>query len=278
MNKKTVLRAAVAGALAVGLLGLVGCASDSKAESKNPDVWGYVASADKASIKLAEDQDGAKQLVVDKVVAPGDAWIVVHADDNGKPGMRVGLKHISKGESTGVKVTLKDLTTPNVIVAVHADRGKAGKFDFDMMNKEMSPDRPYFVNEKELAKVVKVREFGIPTPAGTALVETADQPGATGSLKVDRVVAPEGAWVVVHLEKDGGPGARVGLLHIPAGESRGLTVALDPVTLSDNLLVAVHADHATPDVFDFDMMDKINSADQPYFVDGKEVAIKVRVK
>ena len=48
----------------------------------------------------------------------------------------------------------KGLTTPKVIVAVHADRGTVGEFDFDMMNKEMSPDRPFFVNEAELAAVV----------------------------------------------------------------------------------------------------------------------------
>ena len=51
---------------------------------------------------------------------------------------------------------LEDVTTSNVIVAVHADRGEAGEFDFDMMNKEMSPDRPYFVDGKELATVVTV--------------------------------------------------------------------------------------------------------------------------
>ncbi|TLM99346.1 MAG: hypothetical protein FDZ75_00280 [Actinobacteria bacterium] len=279
MNKKTVLRAALALALVAGTAVLAGCSSGTGADAKkNPDVWGYVTTAEKAQLELAENQDGVDQLVVDRVLAPGDAWIVVHADNNGKPGMRVGLKHVKRGESTNVRVPLKDLTTPSVIVAVHADRATKNKFDFDMMAKEMSPDRPFFVDEKELAKAVKVREFGIPTPAGTALVEAVAQPGAKATLTIDRVVAPEPAWIVVHLEKDGGPGGRVGLLHVPAGESSGLSVKLDPVALSDNLLVALHADKGTLDQFDFDMMDKINSIDQPYFVDGSEVAIKVPVK
>lgn len=276
MNKKITM--ALIAAMAVGVVAVSGCSSTSASKEKDPDVWGYVASADDARFELAEDQDGVEELVVDEVVVPGDAWIVVHADDNGKPGMRVGLQHIDKGESTDVKVKLEDLTTPNVIVAIHADRGEADEFDFDMMNKEMSPDRPYFVDRKELAKVVKVREFGIPTAAETVALEVTDQPGSTTEIVVDRVLAPEAAWVVVHLEEDGGPGARVGLVHIPAGESSAIKVTLDPVELSDRLLVAVHADRGTPDVFDFNMMDKINSIDQPYFVGEAEVAAPVAIK
>jgi hypothetical protein len=46
------------------------------------------------------------------------------------------------------------VTTPNVIVAVHADRGTAGTFDFDMDKAMASYDRPFFVDEMELAAVV----------------------------------------------------------------------------------------------------------------------------
>ena len=53
---------------------------------------------------------------------------------------------------------------------------------------------------------------------------------------------------------------------------------LDPLPLTANLLVALHADAGDPGLFNFDMDDKLNSVDQPYFVDGKELAIKVRVK
>jgi len=281
---------AVLAVLTVAVLGLAGCSPATSTAEKDPRVWGYVTSADKAKIELAESQDGVDELVVDKVVAPGGAWVVVHADDNGKPGMRVGLAHVDKGESSNVKVKLEDLTTPNVIVAVHADRGTARKFDFDMMNKEMSPDRPYFVAGKELAKVVKVREFGIPAEAGTAAIEVADgavvrsthpataDPTAVRTLTVTRAAAPTDAWIVVHLDDDGAPGGRVGLVHIPAGESTDVAVPLEPLPLTDKLFVAVHADAGTPGIFDFDMMDKLNSVDQPFFVNGKEVATAIAVK
>jgi hypothetical protein len=216
--------------------------------------------------------------VVDRVLAPGDAWIVVHADDNGKPGMRIGLAHISKGESTDVKVELEDVTTAKVIVAVHADRGEKNEFDFDMMSPTMSPDRPYFVDEKELALVVTVREFGVTAEAGTAAIEVADQDASARTLTIDRALAPTDAWIVVHLDDDGAPGSRVGLLHISAGETLDSVVELEPLPLTDKLFVAVHADRGDAGVFEFDMMDTINSADQPFFVDGEEVATAVTVK
>lgn len=274
------IKIAAVAALALAALALAGCVENpADAEmSENPDVWGYVASADAAQLEITEMQQGATELVVDRVLAPQDAWIVVHLDDDGKPGMRVGLERIKKGESVDVKVALEEVGTEKVIVAVHADRGERGEFDFDMMAPTMSPDRPYFVNEKELAVMVTVREFGVKTGVGTAAIEVDAQPGARESLTVKRALSPADAWVVVHLDDDGAPGARVGLAHIPAGENPDVSVALDPLPLTDKLFVAIHADRGEADVFEFDMMNKVNSPDQPYFVDGDEVATAADIK
>lgn len=144
-------------ALALTALGLSGCAaSNNEAAHPTDGVWGYVAAAKDAKLEIVSDAT-TDELVVDRVVAPGDAWLVVHLNDDGKPGMRVGLQHISKGESRDVAVALKDVTTDSVIVAVHADKGTAGEFDFSMDDPTGSPDRPYFVDGKELAVVVSVR-------------------------------------------------------------------------------------------------------------------------
>lgn len=276
--KKTT-RVALAATLALALVALAGCTSPAEAEkSDNPDVWGYVTADKAAQLEIAEEQMGVDELVVDRVLAPEDAFIVVHADDNGKPGERIGLQPIDKGESTNVKVKLDKVPTAKVIVAIHADRAKDDEFDFDMMAKEMSPDRPFFVNEKELAAVVTVREFGVQVGEGEAAIVVSDQPGAKESLTVDRAVAPTDAWVVVHKDADGAPGERVGLLHIEAGESANLSVPLYPIPLTDDLFVAVHADRGEVDLFEFDMMDKVNSPDQPFFIGDEEVATKVSVK
>jgi hypothetical protein len=83
----------------------------------------------------------------------------------------------------------------------------------------------------------------------------------------------------VHLDDGGKPGKRVGFQQIPAGESLGTTVSLKAgASVTDQLFVAIHADRGTAGTLEFDMMDKINSPDQPFFVNGKEVATAVRVK
>ena len=274
---KRTLLASMLLALAGAALLASGC-SGTKAETDTTKVWGYVASADKAQLDVAENQNGANEIVVKRVLAPSDGWIVVHADMNGKPGMRVGLAPVKRGESLNVRVPIKDLTTPKVIVALHADKGTAGTFDFDMMNKEMSPDRPFFVNGAELAKVVTVRDFGVKTTAAEAALEASAQPGVTGQLVVSSVKTPTDGWIVVHLEKDGGPGQRIGLVRVPAGQSTEVTVSLDPVKLTPKLVLALHADKGDQGLFEFDMDDKINSLDQPFFVGGKEVAIMVPVQ
>lgn len=278
MNRRITL-AMLAGLLAVALFA-TGCVPNpAEAEkSDDPEVWGYVADADSAQLEVEAEQVGATELVVSRVLSPGDAWVVVHLDDNGKPGMRVGLEPIKKGENRDVKVTLDEVGTEKVIVAIHADRGERGEFDFDMMAPTMSPDRPYFVDGAELAAFVTVREFGVQTPAGSAEVVVADQPGAREQLLVGQALSPGDAWVVVHLDDDGAPGARVGLQRIPAGDNRDVAVRLDPLPLTDTLFVAIHADRGEPGVFEFDMMNKVNSPDQPYFIGEAEVATAVSIK
>lgn len=155
---KTPIRAALAATLLFVLLLLAGCAGSSGEDSgEGMAVWGYIASADSAQLELAESQPGATSLLVDRVLVPEDSWIVVHLDDEGMPGERVGLLGVEKGESSDLVVPLEGVTTDNVIVAIHADRGDAGVFDFDMEKKETSPDRPFFVDGAELAAVVGVR-------------------------------------------------------------------------------------------------------------------------
>lgn len=240
--------------------------------------WGVPV--DEAEIEVADQVGVTDRLEVDRVVAPADGWIVVHKDEGGAPGERVGLERIQKGESVDVDVELTSETlTGNVFVAVHADRGQSEVFDFNMMDKLGSPDQPFFVDGEEVAVAVKVREFGVPTPAGTAAVEAMEQAVHNATVTVDRAVAPTDAWVVVHLDNHGMPGKRVGLASISAGESRNVVVQLDAsVMLTEKLLVAIHADRSEADIFEFDMMDAVNSPDQPFFVDGAEVAIPMTLK
>lgn len=234
----------------------------------------------KASIE-ASDQIGAEgSILIDAVDAPEDAWIVVHKAVDGAPGERVGLARVEAGTSEKIEVDLTEEMLPEqLIVALHADRGDAEIFEFDMMDKLGSPDQPFFVGGEEVAVALAVREFGYRTPAGTSSIAVSDQAVTGGLLTVDAAVTPEPAWIVVHLDANGAPGSRVGLLRIPAGTTYGAVVQLDlSKQLTDTLFVAIHADRPELGLFEFDMMDRVNSPDQPFFVDGVEVATGVTIR
>lgn len=238
------------------------------------DVGAFGVEAEKGSLEATDQVGATGSITVDKVVAPADGWIVVHKDAGGAPGARVGYKRVKGGTSSNIEVPLDtDMLSGQVFVALHADRGVEELFEFDMMDKLGSPDQPFFVDGEEVAIAIRVREFGVPAQMHEAGVEVAAQPISSSTVRVSRVMAPTPAWVVVHLNNDGMPGKRVGLVQVGAGETRNVTVQLDAsMMFTDTLLVAVHADRGEAGVFEFDMMDAVNSPDQPFFVDGMEVA------
>jgi hypothetical protein len=121
--------------------------------ARTGEVMGYVARKGDASISAEDQTATAGSAVVAKVVAPAPSWVIVHLDaGGGKPGKRIGYVHVDKGVTTEVKVPLDaGKLTPELLVAVHADRGEAGALEFDMEAKEKGPDKPYFVDGKEVA-------------------------------------------------------------------------------------------------------------------------------
>jgi hypothetical protein len=119
---------------------------------------------------------------------------------------------------------------------------------------------------------------GVVAAANAAAIEVTDQPGAKGTVTIAKVLAPGQSWIAVHLDDNGMPGERIGLQAVPAGVSRDIEVKVGDVTLTDKLIVALHADRGVVGTFEF-AKDKFDtSPDKPYFVDGMEVATVVSVK
>ena len=265
--------AAVITVLAVALTGW----TFAQARANDFMMVGVVVAGENVALEV-EDQVGAgDSIAVSRVVAPDDSWLVVHLDDDGMPGKRVGLLRVEEGEHEDLVITLDEpVTTPNVIIALHADRGQRGTFEFDMDAFMRSPDKPYFVDFEEVAVVVAVADFGVPVMMGEAELIVEDQALTGGELLVRAVIAPSESWVVVHLDDDGMPGMRVGLAPVLAGESTDIRVAIDEdEALGESLIVALHADRGVIGEFEFDMDDKSGSPDQPYFVGDMEVAAVV---
>jgi hypothetical protein len=129
------------------------------ASQGEPKMLGVVVAAKNAALEVADQPGVTSTLRVDRVLAPGASWVVVHLDMDGKPGERVGVAHVDGGETADLTVQLdpKVKLTEKLLVALHADRGIEDKLEFDMAKFESSPDKPYFVDGMELATAVRVK-------------------------------------------------------------------------------------------------------------------------
>jgi hypothetical protein len=58
------------------------------------------------------------------------AWIVIHADEDGKPGKIIGRALLAEGESQDVFVTISAREATRTLYAVlYTDAGQPGKFE-----------------------------------------------------------------------------------------------------------------------------------------------------
>ena len=133
--------------------------SPNAPEEGSMGVWGYVAAAKNAQLELAENQHGVddargrprprpratpgSSCTLTTTASPASASASQHVD-KGEIARREGQargRHHAEGH--------RRACTPTA--------ARPASSTSTWMNKEMSPDRPFFVDGKELAKVVTVR-------------------------------------------------------------------------------------------------------------------------
>ena len=82
-------------------------------------------------------------------------------------------------------------------------------------------------------------------------VVVSDQPIIDGTVTVDRVIAVEAGWMVIHAEADGSFGPVIGQAPVEAGLNRGVVVEIDEAMATDTLYAMLHVDAGTAGVYEF---------------------------
>jgi hypothetical protein len=285
-------------AISLAVLAVAALAFYSYTSTRTPPAMvGVIAARGSASIEATDQLGAADRIVVSRVTAPGDSWIVAYlAGPGGIPGERIGAALVGRGAHSDVAVPLSAHVpmAQKVVVVLQADRGVRGRLEFDPARFDASPDKPYYVDGAEvraaLTKDVRVATLeptgltggttGMIVAPGAAALEIAGRITVLERLVVDRVLAPGPAWVAVYLVgDDGAPTERIGQVMVPAGESLGVIVPIDPQqALTEKLLVALHADLGVSGTFEFDPAHPEQGADKPYVVDGIELSSPVLVR
>jgi predicted lipoprotein with Yx(FWY)xxD motif/plastocyanin len=71
------------------------------------------------------------QVNVPSVISSGAGWVVIHLDDNGKPGAVTGHAAVKEGLNLNVKVDIDAANSGSGLIAMlHTDAGTAGTYEF----------------------------------------------------------------------------------------------------------------------------------------------------
>lgn len=253
-------------------------AAGGDAGSGDGMVRGAVSSRDLASISAVNDQADSQVLVIQRVVAPDDGWIVVRSAE-GSGTRVVASVSVPRGETRNLRIPVDKVQAENVFVSLHVDRGTVGKLEYrpgaaDRVNR----DRLVYVDRRPVTEKVRIHDLGIKVPSASASLWVEDQMLENRQLKVLYARVPEPAWLTVHLVENGEPGRRVGLVELPAGEREEFTVTLDPVALTPELYVALQADRGELGRYEYMYMKRFDAPDQPFEVAGADVAVTIGVR
>ncbi len=98
-------------------------------------------------------------------------------------------------------------------------------------------------------------------------VTVSDQDASGGTVTIEKVVADQPGWLVIHITKNGAPGPVIGQSPVPEGSSSNVEVAIDLDQATQQLFAMLHFDAGTEGVYEFP------GDDAPVFVEDQIVNV-----
>jgi hypothetical protein len=269
---------------------------------KVPDADLPAQSAQPAPFKVAaifafDQQAQNNTVVVASAIIENSGWMVIHADDNGKPGTVLGYAPVLPGTNAPVRV---QLTTPppsgTVWPMLHTDDGVKGTYEFGTV---ANADGPIQLNGATATKPVPLtdaptllladgtklaaaqnQQNGTPAAAVNSGAQTLQAAGTNGgaNFTVEQVVSPVAGFVDVHSDAGNHPGASLGHVAVQPGQNTNLVVALMPTPEMPMITPVVwpmlHADTNGNGQYEYNM---VPGADLPVVYNGEVVTLPVNV-
>ena len=252
-------------------------AAGGDAAAAMPAMPALVIDADPASLQIV---DGV--LTVPSITSAGDGWLVVHADNGGKPGPVLGYAAVSAGENSDVAIEVDAAAaTETVHLMLHEDGGVVGTYEFP------GADAPVMVDG---APAMMAFQVGAPVtseaapaaggdaaaamPAMPALVIDADPASlqiVDGVLTVPSITSAGDGWLVVHADNGGKPGPVLGYAAVSAGENSDVAIEVDAAAATETVHLMLHEDGGVVGTYEFP------GADAPVMVDGAPAMMAFQV-
>jgi hypothetical protein len=206
-----------------------------------------------ASMTVNDQTTSQNMVEVELADVPSDGWIVIHKDDNGSPVVPDIVsepKFIQEGENMKVKVAFNDETTlmdgEKVWVMLHEDTGMPQQYEFDGQSGE---DAPFTKDGNPVMSQITIE---------SASIMVSNQAATNNMVTIDRVVAAQDGWLVVH--NDDGTGNIVlpdiiGKTMVQKGVNTDVQIQLDQNVMlqsGQKLFPMLHLDNGQIGVYEFD--------------------------
>ncbi len=188
-------------------------------------------------VTVSDQAIANNKVTIETVVSDGPGWLVIHAQQEGKPGPILGFSPVTAGENSNVVVEI-DATgaTGTLYAMLHTDAGQEGTWEFPN-----GPDVPVKVGDQVVTPPFKV----------TAGVGVADQPIQNGKVTVAKVFSDGPGWMVIHAQQEGKPGPILGFSPVTVGENSDVTVEINPNEATETLYAMLHTDAGQEGIWEF---------------------------
>jgi|GEM_PF-412528 hypothetical protein len=224
-------------------------AANNTANGTTPNNDTEVNNAIQADDQTLEDPTS---VLIAKVVADVDSFVVIHADDGGSPGEVIGHVSVTAGETTDVEVSLEReaVDGETLYAMLHVDDPADGEYTFGDAEGEDAP-----ALDADGAVVVDSFKVTIEGADITPSVDVLDQE-LTNPLEVNiaSVTAAVDGYIVIHEADENGDlvvEPAIGFAAVSQGENTNVKVTLNRDAVDGETLFAMlHSEDSGNDTYD----------------------------
>jgi len=206
---------------------------------------------------------GNNSVTVQEVYSNGPGWIVIFADNDGRPGLILGHAAVKDGDNQDIDVSVDpSKITATLYSLLLSDQGAAGIFEFP------GPDKVVVSNNDIILKSFVILK---PLPNPAPALQVSDQSISGGRIIIPSVISQGSGWAVIYSQKNGKPGSIIGQTSVNDGENNDVIIEVNPPKATGTLYAQLYSDQGKVGVFEYP------GPDSPELAGGQPVSAIFKV-
>jgi Uncharacterized protein conserved in bacteria len=202
-------------------------------------------------------------VTIEEVYSNGPGWVVIFADNSGRPGFMLGHAAVKDGENQNLVVTVDPSKVTTVMYSLLLrDQGTTGVFEFP------GPDTVVVSNDAIILKPFDIlKSITSSDPA----VQVSNQSISGGRIILSSVISQGPGWAVIYAQKNGKPSSVIGRTAVNDGTNDDVIIEINSSKASSMLYVELFSDQGKVGVFENP------GPDNPEMVSGQPVSVVFKI-